>query len=367
MAEARIADLARRLRSRQRLTTFANMVEVGLASLPCPQPSARLPEPVRIVLGSDGAEVEVEDAGDGTIRRSPFLADPGVASAMAREGLRRVDLVLGEGSCLDIAFVLPEASIGELRKMIAHEIAFQSPVDPGRALSAWSALHVAEEGDARWHVSAAIALREGVAPVLDAVDAAGIRIVTVRRRLADGGGWAAAPEWAKGRAAGARGPVRRALGTALRLPAVVAVPAALGLAFFAVAGLRYADLAVERASLARQVVEARGRIAEATRLALRQRALEEARDLSALRLATVGHIAAALPDDTWLDSLTVAREEVELSGTGPSAARTTEDLAKTPGLGALRFAAPIARDSRLGSERFRIAATLVAPAGETPQ
>ncbi|MEO0822337.1 MAG: PilN domain-containing protein [Pseudomonadota bacterium] len=356
---------ARVARPRRRLMAFANMVEAGAMSVVETPPSRRRPEPVRIVFTGAETLLEVEEAG--AVRATPFDPASGVAARIRAEGVRRVDLVLRDGACLDLAFALPEASLGDLRAMIDNEIVYQSPFELDEALWCWTARREGAGADVEWRISVALTLAGALDPVLAALQEAGIRITAVRRQnpgaekdAAPGNGsWAAAPDWAcaPDRAAAAS-PAAKAASAVRRLPAVALLPAAAVVAFLVVVGGRYATLAMESNALALEAGRAQTQIAVATQASMRSRALTEEQQLSALRLATIGRIAAALPDDTWLNALSVTGEGFEIAGFGPSAARTTEDLARIHGIGGLRFAAPIARNSRQRTERFRIAGTV---------
>lgn len=367
------ARLAGRLSLRRRLTAFANLVEAGALDFAGVPPSRRAPLPVRIVL--TGEEPRLEIAEGEAVTSTRFELENDMAATLRKEGVRKVDLILDDGAALDLSFALPEASFAELRQMIFHEIAYQSPFEAEEARWCWTAERRGKGEDASWHVDAALALAERVEPVLAALRGAGIRIACVRRRSGSGSGaraWAALPSWAVGNSGGvkvesaARGTLSRGLSLATKTPLAVAVPVLATLAFFGLAGTKYASLAIEDIRLSEQTEKARAAIAVASRQAMLRRRLEQERHLSALRLAAVGNVAASLPDDTWLASFAIESDELEIAGFGPSAARTTEDLAEVPGLGALRFAAPIARNSRQQTERFRLAAPFGALAeGET--
>ncbi|MEM6677448.1 MAG: PilN domain-containing protein [Pseudomonadota bacterium] len=359
------------LRLRQRLTAFANLVEAGAHGLMVMPPSRRPVLPTRVVLGDGRPMLETRDGE--TTSRTAFTANDSVAQSLSENGIRRVDLVLADGVCLDLDFTLPEASLSDLKAMIEHEIAFQSPFEAGETLWCWSAERIESGAAASWRVRAALVLAERLRPALDALDEMGIRIGCLRRCGAGGEMlWAADAPWADviGQGPGAthqRGGVFGALSVLRRLPLTVTAPAMAVLAFFAIAAVRYVSLTIEDQALTAETDRARGALAAASRNALRHSQFEEERYLSALRMAAIGNAAGLLEDDTWLASLSIEDDSFEIAGFGPSAARASERLAEMPGLGALRFASPIARDPRTQMERFRLAGPFGLDEGQTPR
>ncbi|MEM8760574.1 MAG: PilN domain-containing protein [Pseudomonadota bacterium] len=364
--------LMERLQPRRRLSVFANLVEAGALELLSTPPSRRAPSFVRIVLTGEEPLLELVDGS--TVKQTGFDLEAGTARKIRAEGVRSVDLVFADGAVLDVAFTLPEASFAELRQMAFHEIAYQSPFEAHEARWCWTAKRVGSGGTAVWNVNAAIALAERLEPVLVALGDAGIKVNCVRRRSATGADWAALPRWAeelptsdRPSTAKRRPAVIRWLSAAWQAPLTAAVPILATVGFFGLAGTTYAQLTLESMALSEQTERARAAIAVASRNAVMRRSFEEERLLSALRIAAIGNVAASLPDDTWLASLSIDKDQFEISGFGPSAARTSEDLAQVPGLGALRFAAPIARNSRQQTERFRLTASFGTAATESAE
>ncbi|MEM9147773.1 MAG: PilN domain-containing protein [Pseudomonadota bacterium] len=334
---------------------FANLVETGARSINAAPPSLCAPETVRIVITeAGGAYLETTDQGERV--QAPFAPDADAATRLRRSGVERVDLILEEGACLDMAFVLPEATLADMRAMIETEVAFQSPVSLSEALWCWTAERRRSGDEPEWHIEVALTLASRLVPLLDALRDAGVAIALVRRRRPDGE-WAARPDWLRGDQPG-KSRLERLGQQAQTLPALVLVPIAASALFALVCVQQGLSVLVSQGAIADDARAARTTVAQALEQSSRRRALEDEGRLSSLRLATIPSVAAALPDDTWLDSLSIDGTEFELSGFGPSAARTTEDLAKVQGLNALRFAAPIARNSRQKTERFRIAGYL---------
>ncbi len=352
------AALRRAAALRGDLRHAANLVEAGLAGLVAEPASARAVAPVWVELRGDGPWLTVEDGSAGGEGRvgAPLSDAPATLAMLAAEGVDRVDLVLAGDAAFDLRVELPDAALGELSAMIENEILVESPFDAEQARWIW----VADRAGAGWSVAAAIALAERVDGAVAAIHGAGLRIGAVRRVGDRGGvGWAARPDWAE-----PPGRPRGRLARALALPAWATGAIAASALFVLSAVLAMGVLFVQGSALSEEVAEGRALLAAASLRATNERriASEEARSI--VRLSLPGRIAAALPDDTWLDRVEIGEESVEVSGFSPSAAETVEQLARIEHFGAVRFAAPVARDNRRKIERFRLVAELLAePAG----
>ncbi|MEL6577119.1 MAG: PilN domain-containing protein [Pseudomonadota bacterium] len=365
-----LTRLTGRLSLRRWLTVFANHLEAGAADFAGTPPSRRAPLPVRVVL--TGGEVLLEIAKVDEARSSRFEDPATLAEAIRKESVRKVDLILDDGAALDLAFSLPEASFAELRQMIFHEIAYQSPFEAQEARWCWVAVRNGQGDEAGWHVHAAVALAERVEPVLEALRSAGIKVACVRRRPTGGLTWAAMPPWAGGEPAvhtqrSGVGRLGGVLAAAMRAPAAVALPVLATCAFFGFAAAKYVTLSLENMALTEETISARSALAAASRQTVLRRQIEDERFASALRMAALGNVAASLPDDTWISSFAIMNDQFEVAGSSPSAAATSEQLAQVPGLGAITFAAPIARNSRQQTERFRLAAPFASADAEAGQ
>lgn len=322
-----------------------------------PAPSTLAEEPLRIAVTDTAFFLEI--AGPDGAERTLFDPDVNAVKQVRSAGGEQLDLILEDCGCLDLSFSLPEASVKDLRAMIETEVAFQSPVSLDKAHWCWSAVYRegATGNEAAWHVEVAVCLAERLDPLIQAIHQGGLTVKSVRRRRSVAPDWVAHPEWAQPKEASDRSVVGYAsrLG---KLPPMVLVPVAAVLLFVLVAAQQALTLVAEIHHVSGAASSARADLARALQDASRRQTLENESRLSSLRLVTIARTAAALPDDTWLEALSIDGNELELSGSGPSAARTTEDLAQIPSLNALRFAAPISRNSRQSTERFRIAGYL---------
>jgi general secretion pathway protein L len=143
--------------------------------------------------------------------------------------------------------------------------------------------------------------------------------------------------------------------------------AAIGLALLfsaAISQLRESQIT----SAADQSEAARLQASSAIGLAQRASALRAtAEEIAALRKAPrtsalLGDLAAKTPDDAWLDRVTVAENEVRISGYALTAASVLSELGHSQFLANISFATPVVVDAGSGKERFDIRADLVNPA-----
>jgi general secretion pathway protein L len=96
---------------------------------------------------------------------------------------------------------------------------------------------------------------------------------------------------------------------------------------------------------------------------------EAARTAGPLRLArarpplvaVLDSLTRAVPDGSWLLSLSVSGREVVMDGLSPSAASVTLALENSHGFSHIVFRAPITRDAKTGLEHFAISALLAEP------
>ena len=137
------------------------------------------------------------------------------------------------------------------------------------------------------------------------------------------------------------------------------------------------------AALASPLLHARLQLAASERetdaLAPRVRALIDARDRQQhaadqmdlpLRLkssrpalvAVLDDLTKAVPDGSWLQSLTLSGHELVIDGLSPSAATLALALEKSRSFTKVAFRAPITRDPATGLEHFQLSAVIAEPA-----
>lgn len=78
------------------------------------------------------------------------------------------------------------------------------------------------------------------------------------------------------------------------------------------------------------------------------------------RLALIDHLAAALPDNTFLDEMDIQPGSVRIAGTSTEASSLIAILQSKVGLSDARFSAPVTREAD-GRDRFDITGTLPGP------
>ncbi len=354
--EGAIGAVIRRAASlRGDLRQSANLVEVGLAAVASEPASARPVCPVWVELRADALWLTVDDAASGRgARVGAPLDDPRTTlEILAGDGVRVVDLVLVGEAAFDLWFDLPDAALGELKAMIENEILVESPFDAANARSIW----VADRAGEGWSVQAAIALAERVDAAAAAIRGAGLEIGVVRRvTVEDPAGWAARPAWAM-----PGGPSASHLGRLWAMPGWVTGAVAASAVFVLSAVTSMAVLFAQGSALSEEVAAGRAALAAASVRAANEQRIARAESRSIVRLSLPGRIAAVLPDETWLDRIEIGEDSVQISGFSPSAAETVEYLARIEHFGAVRFAAPVARDNRRKVERFRLVAEIVEP------
>jgi general secretion pathway protein L len=96
----------------------------------------------------------------------------------------------------------------------------------------------------------------------------------------------------------------------------------------------------------------------------RQRDAAQAAAVARLRagrpplIALLDALSEAVPDGSWLTSLSIAGREIVLDGLSPSAATIALTLGKNPDFAAVAYRAPITRDAASGLEHFQFGVTL---------
>ena len=99
----------------------------------------------------------------------------------------------------------------------------------------------------------------------------------------------------------------------------------------------------------RQAEDLRGQISEAqARASFLQRQRADAVPI----VASMSKIARALPDDGWVEQITFENGVITLRGYAKDAAQAQQRLNSELDATDIRFAAPVVRDDKTGSDRF---------------
>ena len=156
-------------------------------------------------------------------------------------------------------------------------------------------------------------------------------------------------------------PVRRRL-----VPVLIAANALL---LCALIGVRIADWSLERGRLeqAVEIARANSRVVRAladkiAEFRTEQDFLEVRTASAAVPLEILDELTNQLPDDTWLDAMSLQDGKVIISGHSASAADLIGGLEKSRLFARVQFAAPITKDQKTGRERFRLELPLSKPA-----
>ncbi len=100
-----------------------------------------------------------------------------------------------------------------------------------------------------------------------------------------------------------------------------------------------------------------------------QQQREAAQTASPLRLkaarpplvAVLSELTKAVPDGSWLMSLSISGRELVMDGLSPSAAATALALEQSRVFTNIVFRSPISRDPQTGLERFQLSAAIAEP------
>lgn len=340
-------------KSANTLTKFANLASAGLAMLNAPRRIPTKAPPPEIIVKEAGFAIRIdEDTTD--------FSDPKALPEQLKElPEKRLDLVFHGRSALDLSFIIPNGPFNDLEAMIDTELAYRSPFQRDQCVWFWRAK---ETESMDWQVDAAIVLNTSVDWVLDALKDNGKSINLARRHAADGTTRLAVyPSWLTPlrRTAGARsiGQSIRQIPSSLRLPVgALAILLVSTIALTVVQSARHNEIATQAAS-------ANAEISQRAATEAKTRALRDRRDTGDARIALVGSLSNLLPDDVWLEQMTIDDDQLTITGYGPSAADVTRLLTTLNALTDIRFGSPVTRDNSQNIERFRIDATLTGQLG----
>jgi general secretion pathway protein L len=91
--------------------------------------------------------------------------------------------------------------------------------------------------------------------------------------------------------------------------------------------------------------------------------LEDLKRRNAFTLALLDQVTRLLPDDAWLNQLSVNGERLDLGGFSPNSSKLVTTFEESPQFTETVFRAPVTQDPRLGLERFSLSTRLTPGAG----
>jgi general secretion pathway protein L len=91
--------------------------------------------------------------------------------------------------------------------------------------------------------------------------------------------------------------------------------------------------------------------------------LEDLKRRNAFTLALLDQVTRLLPDDAWLNQLSLNGERLDLGGFSPNSSKLVTTFEESPQFTETVFRAPVTQDPRLGLERFSLSTRLTPEAG----
>lgn len=243
--------------------------------------------------------------------------------------------------------VLPLAAEGDIERVLGYEMDRITPFTAAELFWAW---HMVRRNRTLGKLNIRLSMihRSGLAPVLDALRAAGLEPAMIA---------APAPDQTMRyiplvRVAVAPARQRRALGWATALCAALLIATIAKPLVLNERGIRAADARIEGL---------KPRVAEVELLRRRQAAEINGADVFAAASARVGSPLQALagltdilPDDTWLSALSLRQRVLTFTGQSARAARLITTLSAEPAWRNPVFATPVTRADSGGSDQFSI-------------
>ena len=324
-------------------------------SLPGPLTSGLSSQRRLLVVADDAAGLALALRRRGSERPlGSFAADAPGAAALRRalHGAKGAPILLRlpAGVLLERDIVLPLSAEPDLESALGYEIDRATPFRPEEIFWSWEIVR-RDRGRGRLHVRIRLAPRAAAARATARLAAAGARPALLEgpgldgasRRIALTG--AALPRWQ-----------RRTLGCAAAACAVLAIATAA--APFLRQSWNAAELAARIAALRPQVDEVEALRRRLDGAAAGGDAVAAAQAEFGSALGAVSAVTAVLPDDTFLNDLTLKQRQVVLHGRSANAARLIAELSAHPGFRAPVFSAPVTRAAGGGPDVFAIAAEI---------
>jgi general secretion pathway protein L len=308
------------------------------------------------VRAANGGDVHFIDGElDGPAQLAAFRR----ATASVAPGDLRVALVLPPGQVLRRELSLPAAARSNLRQVAGYEIDRQTPFRPEQVHFGVRELRDVAAPAGKVMVELAATPRGAIDPPLDRLAAAGIAIDAVDTLKGDRRvGFNLLPPERRAQ----RVDRRRRLNMILAASALVLAVAAMA-----------AWVHNRQSALDAMEAEVEGMRADAKKVsALRQRLMESAgaagflaqrKSATVSVLSVLDELTRRLPDDTWLERLTISNTgDLGFQGQSPQAAKLVDALKGARLIGEPSFQGTIATDPSSGKERFYMVAKVKPPA-----
>lgn len=279
-----------------------------------------------------------------------------VAQVELPQDVRDTVLLMPEDKVLTRSLSLPLAAEENLREVLAFEMDRQTPFSVDQV---YYDVYVTERASARQSMSLDLvyAPRTAVDQLIDAVSRVGIHpdVVTCRNGAAEElRGVNLLPESRRQ----SRRIIRRRVNATLASLAVVLFITAVSLPL------------VQKAKVIRllepQLKEA---VADATegnqlrqdieKLADGSRFLVQKKQSNLLVVQVINEVSRILPDQTWLNRLDIAGDEIQLQGQSSSAAALIALIEESPMLHNARFRSPVIQIPQTDEERFHLSADVI--------
>lgn len=327
---------------------LADLLPAGLRRSALTAPDAMVISPIGVIgRGIDAVAISLRRNGKET-PLGRFALGGAELTELPRVAGRPTVLRLDERDVLSKTVSLPLAAERELGQVLAFEMDRETPFKAEDLY--WNhRIETADRHSGRISVRLVLAPKAGLAPLLTALEQAGMQ--PRRAEIADGpdAGTYLPLDGTDGRS---HSPSSRLLWPA------AACCAALGLAAVAIPFVRQ-EIAL--ASLDQEIATARAAATEAD--SLRQEIerlsgsagfIESERDKAGRPLVVLAAATRVLPDDTYLTEMELKQRKVTLTGRSAAAARLIGPLAADRTFRNPAFAAPVTRLEALHSELFTI-------------
>jgi general secretion pathway protein L len=289
--------------------------------------------------------------GEGELCRVKLDEAGAVEARAALAGKRRparVVLRLPEAALLEREVVLPLAAERDPEAVLGYDMDRLTPFRASDVVWRASELKRDRAGN-RLSLRLSLVPRSFFAAAVTSLARIGLKPDAVEAS-APGGGWRRLPLNAPGNA-------KRTTMWGLRLAA-----GSIAMLMLIAVGLPFARQSLAERAVAAQIATLRPRVAEA--LALRQRAVSDAGGADAFAdlaasvgnpLAVLAALTVTLPDDTYLESLSLSQRRLVMTGRSAAAARLIGLLAADPLVRTPAFAAAVTR-APTGGDEFAIRA-----------
>lgn len=276
-----------------------------------------------------------------------------------RDGMLRTVLLIPEDKVLSQDLRLPAAAAGDLGNVVRYELERVTPFKHGEVYYSHSA-RKDPAPDGRVIVDLLFTPRATIDPVLERLQTAGLPAAAIDVANTDGipGGH----NLMRRTSAASRTPGQR-LAVGLTLIAVM-LGALWGWMLFKVQGDEIDRLQHSLTTERRALIATRDAAAPTGQDATAKQAAHALRSTTALSVEVLDAVADTLPDDSWIERLSLRGDRLEFTGTSANATALIElfgnhDLFRDPA-----FRSPITRTRDGTAERFVLTLRIRQPEGE---